>query len=146
MSENSRSYPLPNNFGMPGGPRFLDVLNLHIGAKLQSFTYRVLDEATMREMYQCVNETIQGVFSKSSQNVSDDARRWLSQKMYECIKISDSQIITRDEETWKHSVRPIYEAATLRNVPDTDLRLLAGLFSDATFAHELVEELKRRTS
>jgi hypothetical protein len=66
--------------------------------------------------------------------------------MYECIKVGDSPIITRDEETWKHGVHPVYQRCTLDHVPLNDLRLIAGLFSEATFAGQILDELKRRST
>ena len=135
---------LPSNFGSPGGPRFLDVLNFHLGTKLQQYVGRVLDQQTMAEMFECVRETVHGVFSHSSQNIASEAREWLSQRLYECIKIGDNQIITREEDTWKHSVTPMYERANLARVSDSDIRLLAGLFSEASFSGDIRDELRRR--
>ena len=135
---------LPANVGKPGGPRFLDVLNYHIGIKLQKFVGKTLDKDLMEDMYECVAETIHGVFSMCSQNIHEDARCWLAQKMYETIKIGDSPIITRDEDTWKHNVHPVYQKCTLERVPMTDLRLIAGLFSEASFAGQIHDEFKKR--
>ncbi len=147
MSDKNQ-YPvpvaLPPNVGKPGGPRFLDVLNYHIGIKLQKFVQMSFNKETMELMYDCVAETVHGVFSKGSQNIHEDARCWLAQKMYETIKIGDSPIITRDEDTWKHEVHPVYQKCTLERVPPTDLRLIAGLFSEATFGPQILDELKRR--
>jgi hypothetical protein len=147
MTDQSQ-YPipitLPPNVGKPGGPRFLDVLNYHIGIKLQKFVGGKLNKETMELMYDCVAETVHGVFSKGSQNIHEDARCWLAQKMYETIKVGDSPIITRDEDTWKHNVHPVYQKCTLERVPLQDLRLIAGLFSEATFASQILDELKRR--
>lgn len=146
MSVNHPPVPvnIPPNVGKPGGPRFLDVLNYHVGVKLQRFVGQTLDRASMEGMYACVLETVDGVFSKGSQNIHEDARRWLAQRMYDCIKIGDSPIITRDEDTWKHDVRPIYEKATLDRAPLADVRLIAGLFSESSFAGDILEELRRR--
>ena len=141
-------YPvnIPPNVGKPGGPRFLDVLSYHLGTKLQKFAggHRTLNKATMEEMFDCVSETVHNVFAKSSQNICEDARCWVAQKMYETIKIGDSPIITREEDTWKHDVHPVYKICKLDRVPLTDLRLIAGLFSESTFAYEIMDELKRR--
>lgn len=139
-----RAITLPPNVGKPGGPRFLDVLNYHLGMKLQRFLGGALTQELMEEMFDCVSETVQNVFSSGSQNLHEDARCWIAQKMYETIKVGDSPIITRDESTWKHSVRPVYQRCTLERVPDQDLRLIAGLFSDASFADSIMEELKKR--
>ncbi len=136
--------PMPPNVGKPGGPRFLDVLNYHIGIKLQKYIGKNLNKETMELMYDCVAETVHGVFAKGSQNIHEDGRCWLAQKMYETIKIGDSPIITREEDTWKHNVHPVYRKCTLEHVPLTDLRLIAGLFSEATFASQILDELKKR--
>lgn len=150
MSDENQDYPvpitIPPNVGKPGGPRFLDVLNFHLGTKLQRFAGKglVLNKDTMEQMYELVAETVHGVFMHGSQNISEDARCWLAQRMYETIKIGDSPIITREEETWKHGVRPVYQKATLERVPMSDLRLIAGLFSEATFAGQIHDELKKR--
>lgn len=145
---NQSNYPvpiaIPPNVGKPGGPRFLDVLNYHIGIKLQKFVGRSLNKETMELMYDCVAETIHGVFSMGSQNIHEDARCWIAQKMYETIKVGDSPIITRDEDTWKHNVHPVYQKCTLERVPLADLRFIAGLFSEASFAGLIHDELKRR--
>ena len=144
--QNPYPIQIPANVGKPGGPRFLDVLSYHLGIKLQKFAdgTRKLDKVTMEEMFDCVSETIHNVFAKGSQNIREDARCWLAQRMYETIKIGDSTIITRDEDTWKHDVNPVYQRCELDRVPLGDVRLIAGLFSEATFADEILEELKRR--
>lgn len=146
MSNPQQPYPvsIPPNVGKPGGPRFLDVLNYHIGIKLQKFVGGSLNREAMENMYDCVAETVHGVFSQSGRDLHEDARCWLAQKMYECIKIGDSPIITRDEDTWKHTVHPVYQKCTLERVPLTDLRFIAGLFNEAAFAPQIVDELKRR--
>lgn len=137
-------FGLPNNFGEPGGPRFLDVLNQHIGAKLQVFQGKPLNKENMEAMYQSVSETIHGLFMRSGRNIHEDARCWLAQQLYECIKISDSAIVTRDVETWKYTPTAVYQKCTLSKVPLDDLRFIAGLFSDASFNFKILEELKAR--
>lgn len=139
-------YPvnIPPNVGKPGGPRFLDVLSYHLGTKIQKFVGQPLNKQTQEAMFDCVSETVHNVFAKGSQNIHEDARCWLAQKMYETIKIGDSPIITREEDTWKHDVHPVYKICKLDSVPLTDLRLIAGLFSESTFAYEIMDELKRR--
>jgi len=139
-------YPvqIPKNVGKPGGPRFVDVLCYHLGIKLQKFVGKTLTKDSMEEMFDCVSETIHNVFAKGSQNISEDARCWIAQKMYETIKVGDSPIITREEDTWKHDVHPVYLKCKLDHVPLQDLRLIAGLFSEASFASEILDELKRR--
>lgn len=149
MSEETKPrYPvtIPPNVGKPGGPRFLDVLNYHLGTKLQKFAdgTRTLNRSTMDEMFDCVSETVHNVFSKGSQNIHEDARCWIAQKMYETIKVGDSPIITRDEDTWKHEVHPVYTKCKLDRVPLQDVRLIAGLFSESSFAGDIMDELKRR--
>ncbi len=145
ISQGRRPMPvIPKNIGKPGGPRFLDVLNYHIGTKLQKFVHCRLDKETMEQMYLSVSETIQGVFTQSTRGIHEDARCWLSQKMYETIKIGNSEIITRDVDTWNHGVVPVYQKCNLDRVPDNDLRYIAGLFNEAPFAYEILDELKRR--
>lgn len=135
---------IPPNVGKPGGPRFVDVLGYHLGIKLQKYVGQNLTRDTMNDMYECVRETVHNVFSQGSQNVHEDAREWLAQKLYSTIKIGDSPIITRDETTWKHDVSPVFEGKTLARASDQDVRLIAGLFSESTFAGEIMDELKRR--
>lgn len=144
--QNKPPYPvtIPPNVGKPGGPRFLDVLNYHLGVKLQKFRGQSLNRTTMEAMFDCVSETIHNVFAQGSQNIHEDARCWIAQKMYETIKVGDSPIITRDEDTWKHDVHPVYQKCKLDRVPLTDLRLIAGLFSESSFAGEILDELRRR--
>jgi hypothetical protein len=135
---------IPKNIGKPGGPRFLDVLNYHINFKLQNFVGQSLNRETMENMYDCVAETVHGVFTPSTRPIHEDARCWLAQKMYESVKVGDSPIITRDSETWKHDVHPVYMKCDLKNVPDSDLRYIAGLFNEASFAPLILDELKSR--
>lgn len=145
ISQGRRPMPvIPANIGKPGGPRFLDLLNFHIGTKLQKFVGRSLDKETMELMYDAVAETVHGTFTQSTRGIHEDARCWLAQKMYETIKIGDSPIITREADTWKHEVHPVYQKCKLDRVPDDDLRYIAGLFNEATFAGEILDELKRR--
>ncbi len=135
---------IPANTGKPGGPRFLDVLNYHLNVKLQRFVGQSLSRETMEKMYECVADTIHGTFTHTSRTIHEDTHCWLAQKMYETIKVGDSPIITREEDTWRHDVHPVYQRCSLKNVPDTDLRFIAGLFSEASFAGDILDELKRR--
>ncbi len=145
-SNPQNPYPvqIPKNVGKPGGPRFVDVLSYHLGIKLQKFVGGTLNKDTQEAMFDCVSETIHNVFAKGSQNIHEDARCWIAQKMYETIKVGDSPIITRDEDTWKHNVHPVYQKCKLDRVPLQDVRLIAGLFSESSFAGEILDELKRR--
>lgn len=145
VSQGRRPMPvIPNNIGKPGGARFLDLLNFHIGTKLQKFVGMPLNKDSMELMYDAVAETVHGTFTQSTRGIHEDARCWLAQKMYETIKIGDSPIITRETDTWKHEVHPVYQKCTLKNVPDSDLRYIAGLFNEASFAGEILDEIKNR--
>ena len=145
VSQGRRPMPvIPNNIGKPGGPRFLDLLNFHIGTKLQKFVGMSLTKDTMELMYDAVAETIHATFTQSTRGIHEDARCWLAQKMYETIKIGDSPIITRETDTWKHEVHPVYQKCTLKSVPDSDLRYIAGIFNEASFAGQILDEIKNR--
>ena len=144
QNRNPLNIKLPSNLGKPGGVRFLDVLNYALNIKLQKCKSMFLTQKNMEFMYELVSETVIPTLKKASVGLHDDTCCWVAQRMYETIKVGSSPIITRDESSWSHDVAPVYAKCTLERVPDSDVRLIAGLFDQASFADEIKQELKRR--
>lgn len=128
--------------GIPGGVRFADVLEHHLNMKLQRYQKRDFDEKTMEEIYDDILLVIGPLLE--GKGFSNEAIRWLTEAHYELIKVSDSEIITRDESTWKHQPKRFYEPVKIERLTDRELRMFAGLFNESEFAPKLVDELNRR--
>jgi hypothetical protein len=128
----------------PTAPRFADILEYHLNLRLQEFVKHSLNNSSMVEMYEIIKHTVDEVFSKSSQNISDNTRSWIAQQFYLSIKISDSQIITDDFDTYKHGVAKVFDAIEISKLPTNELRLIGGLFSESTFATDILKEIRNR--
>jgi hypothetical protein len=128
----------------PTTPRFADILEYHLNLRLQEFVKAPLNNSSMVEMFEIIKHTVDEVFSKSSQNISEHARSWIAQQFYLSIKISDSQIITDDFDSYKHSVAKVFDATDISKIPTNELRLIGGLFSDSTFAQDILKEIRSR--
>lgn len=142
MSQHYDPAEIARKVGVPGNVRFADVLEHHLNVKMQQFQGRNMDATTMEEIYDVILLTVGPLLE--GKGFSDEAIRWLTEAHYELIKVSDSEIITRDESTWKHKPHKFYEAVKIERLTDRELRMFAGLFNESEFAPKLMDELKRR--
>lgn len=142
MNQHYDPADIARKVGIPGNVRFADVLEHHLNVKMQRFQGRTMDATTMEEIYDVILLTIGPLLE--GKGFSDEAIRWLTEAHYELIKVSDSELITRDESTWKHKPRKFYEAVKTERLTDRELKIFAGLFNESEFAPKLMDELKRR--
>lgn len=124
--------------------RFAEILEHHLNVRLQKHVGSNLNESTLSKMYEEIKECVDKVFFNSKMNLTDESRKWIAVKYYESLKFSDSVIITGDSETWKYGVTHKFVKPDVKKIPDTDLRFMAGIFSEMTFADEIIKELKSR--
>jgi hypothetical protein len=116
--------------------RFLDVFQHYINRGLQKWVGKSLSRDAFAEIYEYVRKTVDELFSKTRQNYSEITKTWMSQKLYEAINIGSSTAIV--------TMPIVYAPTDIKKIPSDELRLIGGLLSDASFAQEIADELKRR--
>lgn len=133
--------PIPKDLGKPGGPRFMDLLYYHLNVKLQEAAGGSLTKEALEDMYDIILQTVGETFSRTNAGVSQKAYRFLSQRIYESIKISTKTIQLPNPEDWDVSTKNkhVYDRIKIEELQPAELRLFAGLFSDSLFADELRE-------
>jgi hypothetical protein len=124
--------------------RFAEILEHHLNVRLQKHVGSSLNQSTLGKIYEEIQECVDKIFYNSKMNLSDESRKWIACKYYEALKFSDSVIITGDSETWKYSVTHKFVKPDVKRIPDSDLRFMAGLFSEMTFSDEITLEMKNR--
>lgn len=129
---------------LPIEHRFAEILEHHLNVRLQKHVGSQLNENSMKQMYFEIKECVDKIFYNSKMNISSISRDWVTSKYYESIKVSDSTIITGDSDTWKHKVYVSFSKPDIKQIPDSDLRFLGGLFSEMTFCDEIIDEINRR--
>jgi hypothetical protein len=116
--------------------RFLDVFQHYINRGLQKWVGESLNKDTFEKMYKYVYDTIDWLFSKTKQNYSTITKTWMAQKLYDTINIGTSTEVLSNSR--------VYTPVDIKNIPTDELRLIGGLLSDASFAQEIADELRRR--
>jgi hypothetical protein len=127
--------------------RMVDVLQHLLNRGLQSWAAQgaSFDREALEGMYEYVLKSINELFSASSQNLTDETRRWVAQQFYLSILIKKQGSLELPDGSHLISVYPVFEPANIARIPTDELRLIGGLFSDCDFAPEIAKELKTRT-
>lgn len=127
--------------------RFVDVLQHFLNRGLQSWAAQgaSLDRESMEGMYEYILKTINELFAKSSQNLSEDTKKWVAQQLYLTIKVKKQGSLDLPDGSNLVSVHPVFELASIKRIPTNELRLIGGLLSDCEFAADIAKELKTRT-
>jgi hypothetical protein len=125
----------------------VDVLQHLLNRGLQSWAAQgaSFDRESLEGMYEYVLKSINELFSASSQNLTDETRRWLTQQFYLTIRIKKQGSLELPDGSHLISVFPVFEPANIERIPTDELRLIGGLFSDCDFAPDIAKELKKRT-
>lgn len=116
--------------------RFLDVFQHYINRGLQKWVGKSLNRDAFTEIYEYVRKTVDELFSKTRQNYSMVTKTWMAQRLYETINIGSSTAII--------TMPRVYTPININDIPTDELRLVGGLLSDASFAQEIADELKKR--
>lgn len=125
-------------------PRFAEILEYHLMLRIQNFVkFRVTND-TMLQVFLAIKEIVDEVFSKSSKNLSEASREWISQKYYENVKFSTSAIYSDNPDDWKHKAEKIYRPIELKNISLDEVRYMSKIFNETKFSSELEEEMSKR--
>lgn len=135
--------PIPKDLGKPGGPRFMDLLYYHLNLKVSGFAGQHATKETLEDIYDTILQTIGETMNRTG--ISRKTCEFLAQRIYESIKISSNVVQLPAPEDWEHSTRGkhVYDRVLVDQLPPTELRLVAGLFSDSVFAEELREGIAK---
>lgn len=125
--------------------RFADVLQGVLNKGLQHWIKDDLTPETSGEIYEYILKSVNEIFSKSSQNLTEASRTWIAQQLFLTIKIRNTSIIVEDDAGYFISPFKVFEDVSIKNLPTDELRIVGGLFSDCDFACEIATELKKRT-
>lgn len=127
--------------------RMVDVLQHLLNRGLQSWAAQgaSMDRESLEGMYEYILKSINELFSASSQNLTDETRKWIAQQFYLTIRIKKQGGIEMPDGSHLISVYPVFQPADIKRIPTDELRLIGGLFSDCDFAPDIAKELKTRT-
>lgn len=128
--------------------RFIDVLQHALNRGLQSFLSPdgSMTQQDFEGMYEYILQSVNELFSKSSQNFTDDTRRWIAQQLYLSIKMRKQGDLILEDESNLVSPPRVFEPTPIQRIPTDELRIVGGLMSDCEFAFDIAKELKTRSS
>lgn len=126
--------------------RMIDVLQHALNRGLQTWTRagaNVVGRDAFEGMYEYIFTSVMDLFQQASFNLSENAKKWMIQKLYLSIRYRpEGKIITSEEDL--ETPPKVFESVNISEIPDSDLRMLGSLLSDCDFAHEISQELRRR--
>ena len=127
--------------------RFIDVLQHFLNRGLQGFLSA--DGTMTREdfegMYEYILQTVNELFAKSSQNLTEDTKRWVAQQLYLSIRMKEQGALELPGGENLIAPPPVFEKTPIARVPTDELRIIGGLLSDCDFAHDILAELRSRS-
>lgn len=118
-------------------PRFQEALEFHLNVKLQKFIHKKINKETLNKIYFEIFDTINIIFSKSSSNISEYTKKWISQKYYDLILVSDSPILSNDMSNEK--LDKVYDKIDIKQVPIHDLLYIKNLFNESSFYSDIIK-------
>lgn len=127
--------------------RFIDVLQHFLNRGLQSFLSPdgSMTHQDFEGMYEYILQTVNELFSRSSQNLTEDTKRWVSQQLYLSIRMrKQGDLIVEDGSNLVSPPR-VFELTPITRIPTDELRIVGGLLSDCEFACDIAKELRART-
>lgn len=122
--------------------RFAELLRITLNNKIKKkfSDGRVLDNAVLHEVRDCVRETITDVFAKSKHALSEKAREWVANQYFKSIEVGTSE--------GKVSINEliVLNDHKLSDMSFSDIQLMTNLFNETSMYGELQEEYRRRST
>lgn len=137
MTENYRS-----------NVRFMDVCQHALNRGLQNWTREGSNKVgreAFEGMYEYIFESVMDLFSQASFNISEDAKKWMVQKLYLSIRFRTQGQVALPDGSELQAPAKVFEEVDIKEIRDSDLRMLGSLLSDCDFAVEIAQELRRRS-
>lgn len=125
--------------------RFIDVLQHFLNRGLQSWSQETANKSSFDGMYEYIENSIMELFLKTSFNLTNDTKRWISQQLYLSIKYKPVGAIEMPDGSHLQSAPKLFDLVDIKTLPSDELRLVGGLLSDCEFAGDIAKELRRRT-
>lgn len=128
--------------------RMIDVLQHFLNRGLQSFLSPdgSMTQQDFEGMYEYILHTVNELFSKSSQNLTEDTKRWVAQQLYLSIKMRKQGDLILEDESNLISPPRVFELTPIERIPNNELRIVGGLLSDCEFAGDIAKELRARSA
>lgn len=122
--------------------RFAELLRLNLNDKIKKkfADGRLLDDIVLREVRDCVRETITDIFAKSKHPLSEKAINWVANQYFKSIEIG-----TTDGKVSIAEIVVINDYA-LSDMSFTDIQLMKNLFNETDMSTALNEEYSRRSA
>ncbi len=126
--------------------RFIDVLQHALNRGLQSFLSPdgSMTHQDFEGMYEYIFQSVNDLFSKSSQNLAEETKRWIAQQLYLSIKMRKQGDLILEDDSNLISPPRVFELTPIQRIPNDELRIIGGLLSDCEFAADIAKELKTR--
>lgn len=115
--------------------RFYELLEKKVNEVTQGYMFDVLNPDTMRNIRNSIITLIDTTFSKSSNNISHQAKVWLADQYFKNIRINESILM---------SDQVVINEYRLQDMPERDINLLHALFKQSFLGDQLIDEHKRR--
>jgi glutamyl/glutaminyl-tRNA synthetase len=119
--------------------RFAELLTLHLSNKIKkAFPHGTsLNDVKLREIRDCIRDTVREVFNKSSYTLAPESINWIANQYFKSIRINNEQTV--------NDIIIINEYK-LADLPYHDIQLMRSLFNETQMFHELEAEYCRRNA
>ncbi len=124
--------------------RFCEVLEHYLNRGLQVWANETVNKNSFEGMYEHIEKSIFELFSKTSFNFTTDTKRWITQQLYLGIRFSTAGSVVLSDGSNLKSPPKIFDSVDIRLIPNDELRLCAGIFSETEFAIDIITEIRRR--
>ena len=118
---------------------FIQLLERLINQKLQKFCGKQYSEVSLNDMYSTIHEVVFDIFKKCEFDLTEDSKYYVINNLIKSISIN------KQEDCFKDGIW-LRRTVSVKNIPNSDLRLLRRLMTASIMEEELEEELRKRNS
>ena len=118
---------------------FIQLLERLINQKLQKFCGKKYSEVSLNDMYSTIHEVVFDIFKKCEFDLTEDSKYYVINNLIKSISIN------KQEDCFKDGIW-LRRTVSVKNIPNSDLRLLRRLMTASIMEEELEEELRKRNS
>lgn len=122
--------------------RFAELLRLALNTKIKKkfASGQTLDHVMLREIRDCVRDTVTEIFSKSKHPISEQAMHWVANQYFKSIQLGT----TDGTKTMGDLI--VINDHNLGDMSFTDIQLMKNLFNETDMSIALNEEYRRRSA